>query len=219
LKAGQLVKDKKFTSRIIVKVDNVTFENCLFDFNDGVWLADAEEANNTTWKNCTFNGRNGTINAVHTGNNGKVIGCKSTGVENGITFGSGTALAEGCYIADLLRTSGDPHYDGISVQGTLSGVTIRGNTIYGWDTSCIFVKAEWGKQSNILIENNLLRNQPGKKTAYTIYTNEGGPGGIATQVVVRNNKMEKGNWGYFSIRDSSKVTLSGNTDLSGNPIN
>jgi hypothetical protein len=99
------------------------------------------------------------------------------------------------------------------------------------------VKAEWGLISNVVIENNLLMNQPWDafydalyaksagfrrylgnkkpsdlKPAYTVYTNEKGNGGTPTGIVVRNNKMEKGNWGYFSISDASKVTLSGNVD-------
>lgn len=215
---GDVIEGKRFTNRLTLKVDNVTVRNCVFDFADGVWLLDADGTKGLVVENCTFRGQN-SINSMLTGFDAKVLRCDISGVSNGITLQGGSALVEGNYIHDL---NGDwvhdePHIDGVSVQGTLSNVVIRNNTIISWDTSGVFIKPEWGPISNILVQKNLIRRQEGQSYAYAIYS-EHGPGGVPENVVISDNVLERGTWGFFSVYDHTKVTLSGNVDLQGNHI-
>lgn len=125
-------------------------------------------------------------------------------------------LCEGNYIHDLGGSS-TAHVDGIQIAGTSKNGIVRGNWIESWDTSVIFVKCDFGPVDGIIVEGNTLKNAPGKLTAQTCYSYSVGTA-KATNITIRNNRMEKGQWGYLAIQDSNP-TFTGNVDfVTGKPI-
>ena len=116
---------------------------------------------------------------------------------------------KGNYIHDLEDDSGgDPHYDGISVQGGQNGVLIEGNTVLGRDTSDIFIKNDFGNINNVTVKHNFLGGTPG----INIYVDGRGPNGVITNVTITDNYLIKGYYDYYSVDKSSPV-ISGNVEF------
>jgi hypothetical protein len=164
--------------------------------------------------------------AVYMGTNSVARRLKTVGYVNGVIFGGGTQLLEDSLIWKL-GGAADEHFDGCVPRGggfnvqengqqvdgiPQKGVTIRHNTIYGRDTSCIFCKPDFGPVVDLLIENNqLLADPENGASGYPIYavTNPSMP--PIEGVVVRNNKIQKGRYGYASLEDNDPV-WEGNVD-------
>jgi hypothetical protein len=142
-----------------------------------------------------------------------ILRCNISGVENGITPGGGSVLRDN-YIHDL-GAPGDPHYDGVQIDGNLSDITIEHNTIILEfpQTSAVMIDNYFGPISNIIVNNNYLAGG-----AYTVYSDGQFDGGPITGVQFTNNRMEKGEYGYASIENNTVVDR-GNVDaITGDPI-
>lgn len=127
-------------------------------------------------------------------------------VENGITLG-GSATIKDNYIHDL-RASGEPHYDGIQIDGGISDVLISHNTVvnaYG-QTSAVMIDNYFGPISNIQVENNRLAGG-----GYTVYSDGQFNDSKITGVSFVNNRLGKGMWGYRSVVKNN-VVWRGNVD-------
>lgn len=129
------------------------------------------------------------------------------GVENGITLEDANSLIEANFIHGL-AAPGAPHYDGIQIDGDVSNVMIRGNTIindYG-QTAAIMIDNDFGPINNIRVESNRLIGG-----GYTVYSDGQFDGGPITGVSFNTNRIGGGHWGYALIR-SNTITQSGNVD-------
>lgn len=208
--AGTVIDSKTITGMLLVRAANVTVKNCRINGND-YWGIDAEGSSGLTVTDCTFAGANSGNSAILSGTNCKLIArCDIRGWENGITLQDGSAQVIGNYIHDLLAGP-DGHYDGISVQGGQKGVLIKGNTVYSYDTSCVFIKADFGPIDDVTVDGNWLLNQAGKQTAAPVYA-YGMPSKPATNIKITNNVLEKGwNGDYLLTQDCTPV-FTGNTD-------
>jgi hypothetical protein len=204
--AGATVQNLNITGQIIVRAQNVTVRNCRINANGAWWGIDAD-SHNTNVRDCEiFNNNFG--NAAILGQGGTYLRLNIHGFENGIVTQGGCTV-EDCYIHDL-NGGPDAHVDGVSIQQG-SDTTVRHCRIESWDTSCVFIKNDFGSLSNHLVDDNLLINTPGKLTAYAVYSSQTGPSGTITGVTFSNNIMQRGNGGYASI-DKNYVTWINNRD-------
>jgi parallel beta-helix repeat protein len=204
---GTVIEGKIIDGTLLVTAANVTIKNCVVQ-NYGWWGIDAENAANITVQNCDFTASaSKDTNAAILGS-GTFIGNDISHSENGIVLTDGASVVRDNYIHDLFDNFGDPHIDGISVQGGQNHVLIEHNTIESWDTSCIFIKNDFGPINDITVRNNLLygdldRGDP----SATIYVY--GPN--TTNVSITNNYVEKGNWYYYAT-ENANPTISGNIE-------
>ena len=69
-------------------------------------------------------------------------------------------------------------------------------------TATIFIKNEFGSIDNVVVRDNLLSGDP----SYTIYVEEtpAKPGQI-TNVLIENNYVERGIYGYYNVANSEPV--------------
>ncbi|MEQ1955506.1 right-handed parallel beta-helix repeat-containing protein [Mesorhizobium yinganensis] len=200
-KDGTVIENKIIDGSLIVSADNVIIRNCKINYN-GWWGIDAEGAKNITIQNCDIvgPGYGGDSNAGILGS-GTFLRNDISKSENGIVLQGGASTVKGNYIHDLEDGAGDPHYDGISVQGGQNGVLIEDNTVIGRDTSDVFIKNDFGPISNVTVNHNYLAGNPG----INIYVDGRASGGPITGVTITNNYLEKGYYGYYSVDNSSPV--------------
>lgn len=200
-KAGTVISGLDIKGTVYINADNVTLQNCKVT-SANYWVVKVQDGvEGATVQDSTLNG-------VGTGNDGN-HGIMGTGtflrndiynVENGITL-TGSAHIEGNYIHDL-KSSGSPHYDGIQIDGGVSDVVIRGNTIindYG-QTAAIMIDNWFGPISNIKVDGNLLVGG-----GYTVYSDGQFDGGSITGVSFTNNHMGAGQYGISSFVGNNPV--------------
>ena len=198
---GTVIDGKIINGTLRVTADNVTIQNCVIQ-NYGFWGVDAEGSTGITIKYCDFTASSSMdTNAAILGS-GTFIGNDISNSENGIVLQDGASVVRDNYIHDLGDNFGDPHIDGISVQGGQNHVLIEHNTVESWDTSCIFIKNDFGPINDIVVRNNLLYGDMDRgDPAATIYVY--GPN--TTNVLIENNYVEKGNWFYYATSNATPV--------------
>lgn len=139
---------------------------------------------------------------------GTFIANNISSVEDGIfLLGDHNTLIQGNYI-HALKATGSPHYDGIQIEGNVSNVIIRHNTVindYG-QTSALMIDNYFGPISDITVDNNLLVGG-----GYTIYVDGQFKGGPISGVSITNNRMGKGFYGTTNFNKTSPV-YTGNLD-------
>jgi large repetitive protein len=216
-KAGTIYEGKDVKGTIWVRADNVTIQNCRVTSNADYGI-ECSERKGVVIQDCTIIGSDGNGNNNQVGGadgingGGQFLRNNISGFENGITLievGGQVVTAQDNYIHDL-GGNPDAHVDGIQTAG--SNMLIKHNAILSWDTSCVFIKNDWGPVDNITVDGNLLLNQPGRRCAYTVYSYQIEDKGAVTNISFINNVIERGRWGHASIVNNSPV-WSGNTDL------
>ncbi|WP_197087343.1 MULTISPECIES: Ig-like domain-containing protein [unclassified Bradyrhizobium] len=137
-------------------------------------------------------------------------------MENGI-IATGSSLIQDNYIHDMnapnvrLGTSlGGPHYDGIEIDGGVSDVVIRHNTVINENSwvSAVMINNDFGPVSNIQVDGNYLAGG-----GYTLYSD----GSFSSTdkisgVQFTNNELGEGKWGYYYFKGNTPV-LSNNDEL------
>jgi hypothetical protein len=128
------------------------------------------------------------------------------GVENGIVPESGSVISNS-YIHDL-AAPGSPHYDGIQIDGGLSDITIRHNTIEAPpnQTSAVMIDNYFGPISDITVDQNLLSGG-----GYALYVDAHFNDAPIDGVTVTKNRFGRSQWGYTAIT-SAVVSALGNFD-------
>jgi large repetitive protein len=216
-KPGTVYEAKNVTGTIWIKADNVTIQNCTVT-SAGDYGIECYERKGIVIQDCTITGTDGKGGNNQVGGSdginggGQFLRNNISGFENGITLievGGQLATAKDNYIHDLGGIP-DAHVDGIQTAG--SNLLISHNTILSWDTSCVFIKNDWGPVDHITVDRNKLLNQPGKKCAYAVYSYQAEGKGAVTNISFTNNVIEKGRWGYGSLYNNSP-TWTGNTDF------
>jgi hypothetical protein len=206
-KDGTVIEGKIIDGTLTIDAANVTIKNCIIK-NYGWWGIDGEGATNLSVLYCDFTASTSKdTNAAILGS-GTFIGNDISQSENGIVLQGGASVVRDNFIHDLFDNFGEPHIDGISVQGGQNNVLIEHNTIESWDTSAIFIKNDFGPINNITVRNNLLYGDADRgDPAAMIYVY--GPN--TTNVSITNNYVEKGNWYYYATSNATP-TLSGNIE-------
>lgn len=207
-KSGTVVDGKDINGTIWVDADNVTIKNSRISGKGFSVIQIKSGSSNVKISNVEVDGRgmSGEEGSMGIMGPASVTGSDITGVENGLTPGSGSVLS-GNYVHGL-KSPGAPHYDGIQMDGGLSNITIEKNTIindYG-QTAAVMIDNGFGPMKNIVVNANRLVGG-----GYTVYSDGEQGSASITGVSFTNNRMGKGHWGYSVIRNSS-VTWSGNVD-------
>ncbi len=220
-KSGEVLENIDLTGDIFLSnVQNVTIRNSRISSKSFQGINFNGNCSGLKVINCDLNG-----NAAYKGSyaitcpsDALIQGCNIYGWENAMMAGSRNVI-KGNYIHNLLVNGADPHYDGIAVQGGQDDVLIEGNTIISWDTSGVFIKADFGNINNIRVLRNQIKCQAGKKYSAAVYV-YGKPNGYARNVQIKDNMCEAGAYRYtFSIEgDTQGLVVSGNTDLNGKAI-
>jgi hypothetical protein len=206
--AGAVISGLDIHGTVFINAPNVTLENC--KVTTEAFYA-VRVATGVTGAVVQHN----EINGVGSGNDGdygimgqgKFIANNIYNVENGIGVDGGNTLIQDNYIHDLIA-SGSPHYDGISIDGKNSDITIRHNTVINehTQTSAVMIDNYFGPVSNVVVDNNLLYGG-----GYNIYSSSQFEGGSVTGVSVTNNHMGGGYWGPTAFTGNSPV-YTGNVD-------
>jgi hypothetical protein len=211
---GTVIDGKIINGTLTVAAENVTIKNCVVQ-NFGFWGIDASAAaatGNVTVQNCTLTASSSMDTDSAIVGSGNFIGNNISNCENGIRLTDGASVVRDNYIHDLNDNFGDPHLDGICLQGGQNHVLIEHNTVSGWDTSDIFIKYEpgldWGSINDITVRNNLLIGDP-KHGEMALASDVYVYGPNTTNVTVENNYMEKPISDYVAVSNANP-TMSGN---------
>ncbi|BCH33124.1 hypothetical protein MesoLjLc_50540 [Mesorhizobium sp. L-8-10] len=208
-----VIYNKTITTPLEITGDDFQIINCLIDVSSG-YAVSAENAGPVIVRSCTIVGPGASgLGSAGILASGTVLRNDISGFENGIIVAAGatSATIKDNYVHDLDNGGVDPHYDGISLHGLQSNVTIQNNTVIGRDTSDIFIQNNVGAIDNVDVNGNFLGGDPG----FNIYVE----GPDVTNVTIRNNRMVQGGSGYFAVTDASPTVEANNIDDStGNVI-
>lgn len=202
-----IIQNRNISGPVIVKANGVVIKNCRINGNRNGFAVDADGRNVTVQDSEIWNASNAAVLCQ----NGKVLRCNLHHCDNGVVTQGGD-LVQDNYIHDLGFTA-DAHVDGVSIQAG-SGQVVRHNHIESWDTSCVFIKSDFTAIHNVLVENNRLINTPGKKTAACVYADNSPRKGMSG-ITFRDNIMEKGNWFYASVVNTSVTWINNRDYLTG----
>jgi Bacterial Ig-like domain len=121
--------------------------------------------------------------------------------------GNGTLIQDN-YIHDLRSNWSGPHYDGIQIEGGVSNIVVRHNTVINShdDTSAVMIDNNFGAISNVTVDNNLLVGG-----GYTIYVDGQFNSSPVTGVSITNNHMGSGSAGVTNFNRTSPI-YSGNVN-------
>lgn len=205
--ANVTIKGKTLKGSMRVTGANFLMEDCVFEGTSD-WGIDAEGASNPIIRYTKFTGPKGMGNSAILG--AGTFDCNDiSGWQNGITF-QGGPRGHRNYVHDLgppTGGAGEAHVDGFSIQGGISNLMITENYIESWDTSCIILNNDFGKNDNIQTQRNWLFNRPGYKTAYAMYFYA--KGGTTNSGIV-DNVVERGNNSSPWSLDAVPTPMTGN---------
>jgi hypothetical protein len=214
---GTVINALDVKGTIWVMADNVTIQNSRITSTDwtGIWIK--QGITGTVVKDSEIlnvgssqDGANGIVGS------GTFLRNDIHNVENGI-IATGSSLIQDNYIHDMnapnvrLGTSlGGPHYDGIEIDGGVSDVVIRHNTVINENSwvSAVMINNDFGPVSNIQVDGNYLAGG-----GYTLYSD----GSFSSTdkisgVQFTNNELGEGKWGYYYFKGNTPV-LSNNDEL------
>ncbi|MBH5398275.1 right-handed parallel beta-helix repeat-containing protein [Bradyrhizobium sp. CNPSo 4010] len=204
--AGAVISGLDITGSVIIKAPNVTVENCKITSTDFAVVNIYDGITGTTIQNCTISGTGaGPQGQNGIGGSGTFLNNNIYGTENGINVEGSNTVIKGNYIHDLNDSAGAAgHYDGIQVDGGFNNVTISQNTVFGRDTSCIFICNDFGPMDNIVVDRNLLLGQNDAAATIYVYEKADNPAQI-TNVQVTNNVLGKGYWFWANTQLTEPV--------------
>ena len=164
-KAGTVINALDVKGTIWIMADNVTIQNSRITSTDwtGIWIkpgitGTVVKDNEILNVGSSKDGANGIFGS------GTFLRNDIHDVENGINV-SGASLIQDNYIHDMHAPNvrvgtvwGGPHYDGIEINGGVSDVVIRHNTIINdnGQTSAVMINNDFGPVSNIKVDGNFL---------------------------------------------------------------
>jgi hypothetical protein len=188
---------------VYINAANVTLINSKVTAGGDYVIRIASGVTGTLVQNTTIDGTgSGPEGSKGIAGSGTFIANNISNVEDGIfLLGDKDTLIQDNYIHDL-KAAGSPHYDGIQIEGSVSNVIIRHNTVindYG-QTSALMIDNYFGPISNITVDNNLLVGG-----GYTIYVDGQFNGGSITGVSITDNHMGRGHWGITNFNRTSPV--------------
>ncbi|WP_197090859.1 right-handed parallel beta-helix repeat-containing protein [Bradyrhizobium sp. LTSP849] len=196
---------------VTISADNVTIEMSRISANAWAVIKIDPHQTGIVVRDCTIDG----LGADPDGNGNQGIMGQGTflrnnisNVENGIVLTGNRNLIEGNFIHDL-DAGGTPHYDGIQIDGGISDVVIRHNTIINSHgaASAIMIDNEFGPVSNVVIEDNLLAGG-----SYTIYSDGKFNDSPISGISITNNHIGPGQYGPVLFRKNRPNYLQNEND-------
>lgn len=209
---GAVIENVIINGQLTIAAANVTVRDCVIQTND--WYGIDSEQIPVTVQNCKIIGGPNSSSGIL--GNGTFIGNDISHVCIGIQLTDGASTVRGNYIHDLGPTYAPnnpegPHYDGITALGGQDHVVIEHNTISippgQGGTGEVFLDNDFGSVNDITIRDNLLFGDPAYAMQLVQKTNL--PGTI-TNVVVENNYLEKGEYGYILQQNMAPATIRNN---------
>ncbi len=204
--AGTVIENTTITGQLRVTGNNVIIRRCRLTFS-GQWGIDAEGSSGILVEDCTLTGpgTGGNSNSPFLGS-GTIRRCNISQAENGIVLQDGPSTVVGNYIHDLNDSGTDPHFDGISVQGGQNGVLIADNTVIAKDTSCVFIKDDFGPINNVTVRHNYLEGP----VSTTIYVDGRANGGPITNVLIEKNVILHTGGDFYYVDGDAQATIRDN---------
>ncbi len=209
--AGTTISGLDIDGGVTVNADNVTIEMSRISANAWAVIRIDPHQTGVVVRDCTIDGRG----AGPDGNGNQGIMGQGTfqrnnifNVENGIVLTEKSSLIEDNFIHDL-NAGGAPHYDGIQIDGGISEVVIRHNTIINSHgaAGAIMIDNEFGPVSNIIIEGNLLAGG-----SYTIYSDAKFNDNPISGISITDNHIGSGQYGPTLFRKNRPIYLRNATD-------
>jgi hypothetical protein len=212
---GAVIKNVIINGQLTVNAANVTIRNCIVQ-SDGWWGIEGDQAPNLMVENSKIIGGNLTNSGIL--GSGTFVGNDISHVSIGIQLTDGASTVDSNYIHDLFYGSADPHYDGVTLLGRQNHVVIEHNTISlpsNHGTAAVFIDNDFGPVNDVIVRNNLMFGNP----SYSMYVAGPPEKGAITNVVIENNYIERGYYGYFVV-ENSKPTIRNNIEWDNqiNPI-
>jgi hypothetical protein len=208
---GAVIENVIINGQLTVDAANVTIRNCIIQ-SDGWWGIEGDQAPNLTVENSKIIGGNLTNSGIL--GSGTFVGNDISNVSIGIQLTNGASTVSSNYIHDLFYGAADPHYDGVTALGGQNHVVIQNNTISAPDnngTADVFIDNDFGSVNDVTVKNNLLLGG----AAYTVHVDQKtGQSGTITNVVIENNYLERGYYGY--IADNSNAAILNNVQWDNN---
>jgi hypothetical protein len=212
---GTVIEGQDISGGIYVAADDVTIRSSRISGDGFAVIQVRNGSQGVTIRDVEIDGMGAQPGSMGVIGPADVSGADISGVENGLTPGSGSVLTNN-YVHDL-SAPGAPHYDGIQIDGGLSDITISRNFVDMSEhsqTAAIMIDNFFGPISDVTVDGNLLVGG-----GYTVYSDGQFAGGSITGVSFTNNVLGKGYYGYASIVRNTPV-WSGNTDATtGRPVN
>ncbi|WP_110182138.1 right-handed parallel beta-helix repeat-containing protein [Nocardioides solisilvae] len=209
---GAVVENLDISGQLHIRANNVTVRNVRVRSSDYYALYVTGSGARIEHVEVDGLGFSGTGGAAGIGGGGKgmtVVAADITGVENGVVPGSGSVVQDSWIHG--LASPGDPHYDGIQMDGGLSDIRVVHNTIDMSEhsqTAAVMVDNYFGPISRISVTGNQLLGG-----GYTVYADGSFSSSDAVSAITyADNVFGKGHWGYGLLRNAD-VTWSNNTDL------
>lgn len=198
--AGSTIENKKIDGCVEINAPDVTVRDSVITCDGYFGVKVADGVSGTVIENVTMNGTgpDGAEGSIGILGTAKVNLCDIFGFENGVVPSDGSVITNS-YLHDL-DAPGDPHVDGIQMDGKISGVRIESNVIdvsNEGTTSAVMMDNEFGPLSDIEVKNNVLLGG-----TYTVYV-DGKFTDQPLDVVVTGNKIGSGLYGAIMIRNSS----------------
>ncbi|MFG3591859.1 Ig-like domain-containing protein [Bradyrhizobium sp. RDI18] len=210
---GTIIENMVINGQLTIDAANVTIRNCIIQSN-GWWGIEGEDAPNLRVEYCDIIGGNLTNSGIL--GSGTFVGNDIRHVSIGIQLTDGASTVSGNYIHDLFYGSADPHYDGVTLLGRQNHVVVEHNTISvpsNGGTAAVFIKNDFGPINDVIVRDNLMLGDP----SFTMYTDASTSNGAITNVLIENNYLDRGYYGYISVTNSSptirnNVQWNNNTD-------
>jgi hypothetical protein len=206
-KDGTVVSAKDVSGGIWIDADDVTIRSSRVTGTGFAVIQVKDGSRNVRIQDVEIDGRGAQAGSMGVIGPAAVTHADISGVENGLTPGSGSQLRNN-WVHDL-DAPGSPHYDGIQIDGGLSDITISGNHVdlsNHTQTSAVMIDNYFGPISNVSVVGNRLEGG-----GYTVYSDGQFGGGAIRGVSFTGNRLGRGYYGYASIVRNSP-TWSGNTD-------
>lgn len=206
---GQVVSRKNVTGTIYVNASNVVIEKCKITASN-YWAIRVISGTGVIVRDCTIIGQGQTHEGIM--GRGTFERNNISGVENGIGC-DGKSLIKDNYIHHF-SGPGSAHYDGIEINSG-TDIDIIHNTIllaHG-QTACVMTNNYFGPLARVKVDNNYVRGG-----GYPMYCDDSFGGGSVSNISFTNNRIGKGQWGYWALYGSGAYK-SGNVDAdTGNPV-
>lgn len=205
---GTVIDGLDINGSLTIRANNVVVKNTRIRSNAFWPVTIGNGASGVVLQDIEVDGGGATAGASGIVGPATIVRADVHGVENGLVPGSGSVI-RASWIHDL-ASPGSPHYDGIQIDGDLSGITITGNHVdltNRTQTAAVMIDNYYGPISGITVVGNLLRGG-----GYTVYAD----GQFSTVdrivgVIYSGNRLGKGYYGYGLVRNAS-VTWTGNVD-------
>lgn len=201
---GTVVSRVDVYGSVHINAADVTLEKCQITSNGWAVIRIEAGVTGAIVQDCTIDGTgagpDGTGNQGIMGQ-GTFLRNNIYNVENGITVTGNNTVIQDNFIHGL-KAGGEPHYDGIQVDGGISNLVIRHNTIVNSHgaAGAIMIDNYFGPISDVTVDNNLLVGG-----SFTIYSDAKFSSSPIARVMVSNNHIAPGQYGPTLFRGNSPI--------------